>query len=522
VANSPREGRPSPTATPRPAGNGHEAPPQRERVISCLLDAGIEFWQDTEGSAFVSIAMDGHIERHGVRTRGFRRLVRRLYGLAHTFGDARGRCRPSTLGRAVLDDAVEALDAMAESAPVREPGVRVVRHEGATWLDLGRSDWSAVEVTSEGWRIVCRADVPLLRPRNLMPLPVPVRSGRARERFRALFATLSDQEFILIASWLLSVLAPPGPYAILAVDGEHGSGKTTATRMLRQLVDPNRMQDRAPPKNDGELLITGTNTHVVCIDNASKLSSDTADALCRLATGAGLDRRMLYSDGDQYAVFIRRPILLNGISALLTRGDLADRAFTASMPVIPEDQRRTEADVWAEFEAAAPMILGFLLDALAIAMARLPIIRPAKLPRMADFALLACAAAPAFGWTEDDVLTAIKANQDVAATAVLDADPLGKTLQGFAERIPANLAGKRVWEGAATQLLAELNAATPQDARAGKAWPPDATRLSNRLIRLAPALRKAGIADVQRARRADHKRARVIAITALTPKGIQE
>ena len=196
---------------------------------------------------------------------------------------------------------------------------------------------------------------------------------------------------------------------------------------------------------------------MVALDNVSFIEAETADALCRLATGAGLSKRRLYSDGDEHLVSVCRPVLLNGIPSLLARGDLADRALAITLPTIPDSKRRPEAAVWQAFDAAAPAILGLLLDALARALADGPGLHLARLPRMADFARLACAAAPAFGWTVDAMLAAIEGNRADAVQAVIKADPVAVAVRSFMQ------AHGQAWEGTATELLNIVNARVPME-----------------------------------------------------------
>jgi hypothetical protein len=59
--------------------------------------------------------------------------------------------------------------------------------------------------------------------------------------------------------------------------------------------------------------------------------------------------------------------------------------------------------------------------------------------------------------------------------------------------------GKSTWDGTTRELLEELKVLAGK-AVEDKDWPPDATRLSERLTRLASDLRQVGI-DVQRGRR---------------------
>ena len=126
-------------------------------------------------------------------------------------------------------------------------------------------------------------------------------------------------------------------------------------------------------------------------------------------------------------------MLLNGIPSLLARGDLADRAIAITLPAIPDSNRKPEAEVWAEFKSAAPGILALLLDGLVLALRDAPSLSLPRLPRMADFTRIACAAAPAFGWTAEEMLAALEENRAGAVAAVIEADPVAMAVQAIAE-----------------------------------------------------------------------------------------
>ena len=57
-----------------------------------------------------------------------------------------------------------------------------------------------------------------------------------------------------------------------------------------------------------------------------------SDALCRFVT-----------DGSN------QPVIINGISDIITRSDLADRSVFIDCAPIPDVQRRTQADVMTTF-----------------------------------------------------------------------------------------------------------------------------------------------------------------------------
>lgn len=467
---------------------------QRDRVLEAVLGAGVSFWQDTDGVAYATVpAGNGRgQQRYRVKSGRFKLVVRALYARANPRSvGGLGLVIPGSISDTAMNEAVPALEALALDGPVLEPDVRACRWQGAVWLDLGCPAWRLVRVDAHGWRVVDGADVPLIRPNGLRALPEPERADRTATlaTLRGLLNVAPDrpQDFMLLVAWLVAALHPAGPYPVLALDGEQGAAKSTTCRMLRRLVDPNKADLRAPPRNEDDLIVAATSSRVVALDNMSFVEADTADALCRLATGSGMSKRLLYSDGDEHLVAVCRPVLLNGIPSLLARGDLADRSLAITLPAIPDDKRRGEAEVWEGFEAAAPAILGLLLDALARALADGPGLSLPRLPRMADFARLACAAAPAFGWTADDMLAAIEGNRADAVEAVIEADPVAvavRTFMGTQNGTP--------WEGTATALLEVVTNLATLEQQRERTFPKDAARLSTRLRRIAPAMRRTG------------------------------
>ena len=103
---------------------------------------------------------------------------------------------------------------------------------------------------------------------------------------------------------------------------------------------------------------------------------------------------------------------------------------------------------------------------------------------MADFAIWATAAEPALGLVDGDFLNAYIDNRRDANDLALEASPVAKLVFDLPE----------VWEGTASELLAELERIAPDSAKRLRAWPKTARSLSGTLKRLAPNLRVAGVA----------------------------
>jgi hypothetical protein len=497
-------------------------PPTHERVIDALITAGVTFFRDPLGGAYATVPCDpanpnAPVARYPVDDGEFVTRVRLLYGDAYPVHGPRG-ARPGAFSKKTT--VLPHLEAMALRGPVYDPGVRVAGSREDVWIDLGDATFRAIRVTAEGWTVADRAPAqfPLIRRSGSMaPLPLPRPDPDAMQRYRRLLNLGDDPgaagRFRLVVMFQVSVLYPFGPYCIVAVGGPPGAAKTTGCRMLRDTADPQAVPLRAPPRGEEDLVIAARHNRVLAWDNMGDMKPNMADMFCRLATGTACGKRRLWTNADEHLVAAERPVILNGISPLLVRGDLADRGIVISLPEIPDDARRPREEMQQAFAEVAPGVLAALLDGLVTALRRLPTLKLARLPRMADFARLACAAAPAFGWTEDDILAELDANRAEAGRGVIEDDPVAQAVQDFAEARTAP------WKGTATELLACLRF-VPEAVQRERTWPKDGARLSRHLNRIMAALRTAGI-DV-RGTREGNAGQRTITITCGAPEVLGE
>jgi DNA polymerase III epsilon subunit-like protein len=153
--------------------------------------------------------------------------------------------------------------------------------------------------------------------------------------------------------------------------------------------------------------------------------------------------------------------------------------------VIPKTAHRTEREIWGEFAAQQPAILGALLDAVSAAVRKLPETR-LELPRMAEFAEWVTAAEEALGWAPGSFMSAYEEGREEAMAGALESDPVAGAVLSFME-------GREEWVGKSAELLEELASEVDEKVERSKSWPKTASHLSNRLKRLAPALRAEGL-----------------------------
>ncbi len=362
----------------------------------------------------------------------------------------------------------------------------LVVSESCSFLDLCDARWRAVEITATGWSVVENPPLKLLRSSSMRPLPEPEAGGMIEE-LRDFLNVRSNDDFMLVVAWLVAALWERGPYPVLVLNGEHGTGKSVFSRLIRSLVDPSAAPIRAVPKDDRDLVVSASNSRVLAFDNLSGVPAWFADALARLATGSGFATRMLHTDRDEFIFEGSRPIVLNGIPLLTDRADLADRAVTIHLTVIPEDVRQPEDELFAAFEAKRPAILGALFDAISAALRNLATVKLDRMPRMADFAKLITAAEPGLGWEPGAFLKVYRENRRDVIESSFEADPVAVAIKDY-----VSVEHPEGWAGTATELLSALNGGVSEGMRKSRIWPDTAQRLGNRIDRVAPLLRSKG------------------------------
>jgi hypothetical protein len=472
--------------------NESEKLTQVKRLL--LLGAEAELFHTPGGDLFASIPVNGHVENWPLKSRQFRQWLLRLYYL-ETKGAPKNQA---------LQEAIAIFESKANfEGPECPVFTRLAARDGKIYLDLANEAWEAVEIDPTGWRILWDVPVKFRRKRGMSPLPDPVRSGGSVNELTRFVNVASKQDWMLLVAWLVAAFSPHGPYPILVLHGEQGSAKSTTSRVLRALLDPNTAPLRGEPRDLRDVMIAASNGWIISLDNLSRIPHWLSDALCRLATGGGFSTRELYTDSEEVLFDAQRPAILNGIEELASRGDLLDRALILYLPSIPEQKREPESRFWFDFEAARPTLLGALLDVVSVALVRLPSVELSKKPRLADFAIWVTAAEPQLGWSEGAFMDAYAQNQSSANDLALEASPIAAAIQA--------LVRDSEFEGTATDLLEALQPYAGENTGSQRSWPANGRALSNALRRLAPNLRKLGI-DISFSRGSERSRRRLIII----------
>lgn len=330
--------------TPPEATKSAPSKSQATCLVDLAITAGVDLWHSPAGEPYATLPADGHREHHRLKSVAVRDWLARRYH-AGTGGVPGGQA---------ISDAMAVLGGMARFDG--KPWVTAVRVGGgaeAVYLDLGGPTWKAVEITSAGWEVVADPPVRFVRSLGMLALPEPVRGGSIDE-LRPLVHVANEDDFRLLVGWVLGALRPTGPYPMLSLVGEQGSGKSTVARVVRRLFDPHKAELRAEPKSVDDIMVAAARSRVIALDNLSHVAPWLSDALCRISTGGALTKREHYSNDDEVIIEAIRPTILTSITDVVTRGDLLDRGIAVTLPELPEGARLPERELWRRYHAALP------------------------------------------------------------------------------------------------------------------------------------------------------------------------
>jgi hypothetical protein len=464
------------TELDRQLQHGDGAPPDDDETVADKLIAlarnQCQFLHDSQREPYAVFEAAGARQVHGVLSSGFSDY------LSHSYYTQHDRAPTETS----LKVALATLRGQAQfEGEACEVFTRIAKNEGGYWLDLCNDAWQCVQVTATGWAVVAGAGAPLFtRSASMRPLPVPERCGTLDALWP--LVNIPEADRLLVLAWMLECLRADTPHVVLELVGEQGSAKSSTQRALRRLIDPNQADLRAAPKSVEDVWISARNSHMVSLENLSHLQPQYQDALCVLATGGGYSTRTFYTNAEETILELRKPIVLNGISVIVTAQDLLDRCLHIDLPTI--QNRELAGDMEARFEAAQPALLGALLDLFVKVLAMLPSvsIAPEHRPRMADFGALGEAVFRVHGESAGAFLGRYNAMRKDGVLRTIDASPVGAALTAYLTD------GAGGFNGTLTELLERLDRYRPH----GETWPRSAKGLGDALRRLAPALRLIG------------------------------
>lgn len=389
-----------------------------------------------------------------------------------------------------LNSAIDLLKAEAIETATQHPvHLRVAASEGRIYIDLAQGDGRAVEVDASGYRVVQKAPVRFLSG-SRGPLPEPNHGGNLDD-LAGHMPNLQRQDVQRLLAFMIGTLNPHGIFPVLGIGGGQGHGKTNLGDKCVSVTDPPTTREDARgslARKEQDLIIRAQNAHVLFFDNVSRISDDQSDHLCKLLGGTAFSTRSLYSNGDEFRISLRRPVIMTSIGTPTSRGDLLDRMLSINPgPII---RRRPEEEIWGEFEVDRPKLFGLVLSGVSAALRNRADVaeREARgeirLPRLADFARFVEGAHEVLELAPGEFSDMLRDEQGGLQAEAATGEALGAALVRYFSK-----PGAKPLSGSAAELLHAL-ANSPE--REQRGWP-SSNKVRGVLERIAPGLRNRGI-----------------------------
>ena len=462
-------------------------------LIELADDCELFHTADDEAYAVITTANNAR-QVYAVRGAGFRKYLSQRY--FKLFGKG--------VGNQALQDALITIEAKANfNHTLRQVYKRVANLGDRIYLDLCDEGWRVIEVTAAGWQVLNCSPVMFTRTKDMLSIPEPKSDANEallsvsdlvkfkKENYKNIyllkrFINVRDEDYPLIYGFILACLRGVKPFPVLLLQGESGTGKTTTARNMRGLIDPSKADVLGKPKDENELKTCANSSYILAIDNLSGLSKDYSDVVCQIATGASSSKRKLYTDNDVETYEIARPIILNGIDDIASRGDLLNRSFQVNLPRLNEDAKGDEQELVEQYQQAKPVILAAFLDMLSLGLRHYNEVEKIKTSgRFVSLPRFVTAAERGAGLPENFAKTYDKATKQAVELA-LETSPLAMSLITF-------VGSKDYWKGTIGELYEQLNERFANDRLTTQSltWPKTSQHLSGELNRLAPQLRLA-------------------------------
>jgi len=444
-----------------------------------LLEQNIEeLFTDEKGTAFASIKINNHIENWAINNRIFKNFI------TEKIFKSKGKPPSENLVKTLQN--VYSAQAMFEGKKY-EVYLRVAFKDDIVYIDVGDDEWNIIKITSEKIEVIKEQEIKFKRFNHMKPLIFDLNAKI--EDIDLIFNHLSihkEQDKILFRPYLVILFLEGIPTAILNVYGPQGAGKSVGLRMVRDLVDPSISGVMSLSRHLAELVQQVSHHYLPFFDNVTKINKEYSDFFCRAVTGEAFSKRELYTDDEDIIYNLKRKCAFNGINLPGEEPDFLDRCFTIRLKRINKKDRKTEEDLWKEFEKDKPKITGALLLAVQQTLKKVKEIKLTTLPRMADYAKWGEAATQVLGEKPNVFLNQYFSKIEKLNKEALEANPVGLCITELMTKFD-------IWGGTPTELLEAL---TPFaiNLKVDKlpTWPKGAQILTRRLNEVSSVLEDEG------------------------------
>ena len=270
-----------------------------EILLNLVEDTGTTFFHSEVKGLYASIPVGNHTEIQPIESRDFELWLNGLFY--------------NEIGKPISKDAIkQATAALSAKALYDSPkpvklSVRMAEHDGMFWYDLTNTAWQAVKISNEGWEVVDKPPILFNRYRHQVQQALPKKDGNINKILD--YVNIKDNKTLFLC-WLTSCFVPNIPHTANIIHGEKGAAKSTASAMLKSLIDPSALETLTLQNNQRTLAVNLQSHWLLPFDNVSFINEEVSDTLCRAITGGGIQQRKLNTNSED-VIFTFQRCLIN-------------------------------------------------------------------------------------------------------------------------------------------------------------------------------------------------------------------
>ena len=298
---------------------------------------------------------------------------------------------------------------------------------------------------------------------------------------------IKDEDKIIFKSHLICYFLTDFPIPIAIIHGEQGSAKTTTTKGMKLIHDPEGECALSLPEKVDDLAVNLSRHGTSNFDNTDSFDKELSQFLCRAVTGTQYVKRQLFSNGEEFSLTLKSKIILNGISPTIDQPDLLERSIFYELPTIPKTERMTDGKSLDKLNELKPHVIGFIFKTIQKAMKIYDEVdkelEGESLPRMASFAVWGEAISRSLGHEPLAFIKRYEEKQESSNLGLRDEFPVLDPLMDFV----SNNSNKDV---SMTELYQRV--VDPSKVKDDERIPKDSKRLGKQLKQLSPTIRALG------------------------------
>lgn len=246
-----------------------------------------EYFKDTNGRKYLSYTQNQIIKTIAIKSDAVKNLVISIFK-EKKLGD---------FNKHITEEIIDQLESNAYMSEItKEVFLRFGQDvDDNVIVDLVDNGYCIIG--SDGFQLAKSVSTPFHRSQKMLSLPVPrkVNIDVFLDKFKSKFNFENPNDYILVLTFIIKSLVPKsGANPILILQGLQGTGKTTASKIIKNLIDPTHPLLFAPPGNITDIIVTANSSHLLAFDNLSGLNGEMTDLFCRISSGGGHKKGIIF------------------------------------------------------------------------------------------------------------------------------------------------------------------------------------------------------------------------------------